>query len=57
MEQGGVILETARKNGNFEVVKQFADWMTAPTGREVLKRYGFFMPEDDREHGKEGEKK
>jgi molybdate transport system substrate-binding protein len=57
MEQGGVILETARKNGNLEVVKQFADWMTAPTGREVLKRYGFFMPEDDREHGKEGEKK
>ncbi len=57
MEQGGVILETARKNGNLEVVKQFADWMTAPTGREVLKRYGFFMPEDDREHGKEGQKK
>ena len=55
MEQGGVILETARKSGNFAAVKQFADWMTAPTGREVLKRYGFYMPEDGREYGKEGE--
>lgn len=54
MEQGGVILETARKNGNFEAVKQFADWITAPTGRAVLKRYGFYMPEDERKHGKEG---
>lgn len=53
MEQGAVILETARKNGNFEAVKQFADWVAAPTGREVLKRYGFYMPEDEREHGKE----
>jgi molybdate transport system substrate-binding protein len=57
MEQGGAILETARKSGHFEAVKQFADWMTAPTGREVLKRYGFYMPEDEHVHGKEGEKK
>jgi molybdate transport system substrate-binding protein len=57
MEQGGVILETARKNGNFEAVKQFADWMTSSTGREILKRYGFSMLEDELEHGKEGEKK
>ena len=53
MEQGAVILETARKNGNFEAVKQFADWVAAPAGRAVLKRYGFYMPEDEREHGKE----
>lgn len=57
MEQGGVILETARKNGNFEAAKQFADWMTGPTGREVLKRYGFYMPEDKHANGTEGEKK
>jgi len=53
MEQGAVILETARKNGNFEAVKQFADWVAAPVGRAVLKRYGFYMPEDEHEHGKE----
>ncbi len=53
MEQGAVILKTAKKNGNFETVKQFADWVAAPAGREVLKRYGFYMPEDEREHGKE----
>jgi molybdate transport system substrate-binding protein len=57
MEQGAVILKTARKNGNFEAVKQFADWITAPSGRAVLKRYGFFMPEEEGEHGKEEEKK
>jgi molybdate transport system substrate-binding protein len=54
MEQGAVILETARKNGNFEAVKQFADWVAAPVGRAVLKRYGFYMPEDEHEHGEEG---
>jgi molybdate transport system substrate-binding protein len=53
MEQGAVILETAKKNGNFEAVKQFADWVAAPSGRAVLKRYGFYMPEDEHEHGKE----
>lgn len=56
MEQGGVILETARKNGNYEAVKQFADWVTAPTGRAVLKRYGFYMPEEEHEHAVEGGK-
>lgn len=53
MEQGAVILETAKKNGNFETVKQFADWVAAPAGRAVLKRYGFYMPEDEHEHGEE----
>ncbi|MDC8447997.1 MAG: molybdate ABC transporter substrate-binding protein [Nitrospira sp.] len=52
MEQGAVILETARKNGSFETVKQFADWVTAPPGRAVLKRYGFYMPEEEHSHGK-----
>jgi molybdate transport system substrate-binding protein len=51
MEQGAVILKTAKKNGNFEIVKQFADWVAAPAGRAVLKRYGFYMPEDEHEHG------
>jgi molybdate transport system substrate-binding protein len=53
MEQGGAILETARKNGSYEAVKQFAEWITAPEGRAVLKRYGFYMPEEERQHGKD----
>lgn len=52
MEQGAVILETARKNGSFDAVKQFADWVSAPAGRAVLKRYGFYMPEEEHVHGK-----
>lgn len=59
MEQGAVILETARKKGNFEAAKQFADWVRASSGRAVLKRYGFYLPEEKREgeHGKEEGKK
>jgi molybdate transport system substrate-binding protein len=52
MVQGGVILETARKNGSYDAVKQFVDWVTAPAGRAVLKRYGFSLPEERHDHGK-----
>ncbi|CUQ68156.1 molybdate ABC transporter substrate-binding protein [Candidatus Nitrospira inopinata] len=52
MEQGAVILETAKKNGSFDAVKQFADWVSTPAGRAVLKRYGFYMPEEAHTHGK-----
>ncbi|MCS6897396.1 MAG: molybdate ABC transporter substrate-binding protein [Nitrospira sp.] len=53
LEQGAVILETARKNGTFDAVKQFVDWVTAPPGQAILKRYGFSMPGQERFPGKE----
>lgn len=53
IEQGGVILNTAKKNGSYEAVKQFRDRILAPEGRAVLKKYGFFMPEEQKEHGQD----
>ncbi len=46
MLQGAVILKGARKRGNLQAARQFADWITAPQGREVLQAYGFYMPDE-----------
>ncbi len=43
MDQGGVILPWARDP---EFTRAFRDFVLGEHGRAVLKRYGFFMPED-----------
>jgi molybdate transport system substrate-binding protein len=41
MEQGGAILKQAR---DVELAKQFRDYLLGTEGKELLKRYGFFLP-------------
>ena len=38
MEQGGVILKDSR------AAREFRNWLLAPSGRALLKQYGFFLP-------------
>ncbi len=42
MEQGGIILKSAK---NLETARAFRDFTLGDHGREVLKRYGFYLPE------------
>ena len=42
MEQGGIILKAAK---NLEVARAFRNFVLGDHGREVLKNYGFFLPE------------
>ena len=42
MEQGGIILKSSK---NLETARAFRDFVLGDHGREVLKRYGFYLPE------------
>ena len=42
MEQGGIILKSTK---NLETARAFRDFTLGDHGREVLKRYGFYLPE------------
>jgi molybdenum ABC transporter molybdate-binding protein len=42
MEQGGIILKSSK---NLETARAFRDFVLGDQGREVLKRYGFYLPE------------
>jgi molybdate transport system substrate-binding protein len=42
LEQGGIILKAAK---NLGVARAFRDFLMGDHGREVLKKYGFFIPE------------
>jgi molybdate transport system substrate-binding protein len=42
MEQGGIILKAAK---NLETARGFRDFILGEHGREVLKHYGFYLPE------------
>ena len=42
MEQGGVLLKSTK---NLKTARAFRDFILGDHGREVLKRYGFFLPE------------
>jgi molybdate transport system substrate-binding protein len=42
MEQGGIILKWAK---DMDAARSFRDFVLGPHGRDVLKRYGFFLPE------------
>ncbi len=42
MEQGGIILKSSK---NLETARAFRDFVLGDRGREVLKRYGFYLPE------------
>jgi molybdate transport system substrate-binding protein len=42
MDQGGLILKSTK---NLEATRSFRDFVLGDHGREVLKRYGFFLPE------------
>jgi molybdate transport system substrate-binding protein len=42
MEQGGIILNSAK---NLETARAFRDFVLGDNGREVLKHYGFYLPE------------
>jgi len=44
IEQGAVILKAAQAKGNFEAVQSFYDWIKAPGGQGILRRYGFVLP-------------
>jgi molybdate transport system substrate-binding protein len=41
MEQGGAILKRAQ---DVELAKRFRDYLLGPQGKELLARYGFFLP-------------
>lgn len=43
IEQGGVILRWARDR---EATRRFHAFLVGPTGKEILKRYGFSVPEE-----------
>jgi molybdate transport system substrate-binding protein len=43
IEQGGVVLEWARDPASALALREFA---LAPEGRDILRRYGFFLPGD-----------
>jgi ABC-type molybdate transport system substrate-binding protein len=42
MEQGGIILNWTK---DVTAARTFRDFVLSEHGREVLKRYGFFLPE------------
>jgi molybdate transport system substrate-binding protein len=42
MEQGGIIVNWTKEPG---AARAFRDFVLGTPGREVLKRYGFFLPE------------
>jgi len=42
MEQGGIILKSTK---NLETARAFRDFVLGDHGREVLKHYGFYLPE------------
>ena len=42
MEQGGIILKSTK---NLETARAFRDFVLGEHGREVLKLYGFSLPE------------
>ena len=42
MEQGGIVLKSSK---NLETARAFRDFVLGARGREVLKRYGFYLPE------------
>jgi molybdate transport system substrate-binding protein len=42
MEQGGIILKSAK---DLETARAFRDFVLGDHGREVLKHYGFYLPE------------
>ena len=42
MEQGGIILKSSK---NLETARAFRDFVLGDHGREVLKNYGFYLPE------------
>ena len=42
IEQGGIILKSSR---NLETARSFRDFVLGDHGREVLKHYGFYLPE------------
>src|SRR2546426_2790251 len=46
MDQGMAILKQARKAGHYEAAKAFHDWITTGDSRAVLKKFGFFFPEN-----------
>ena len=46
MEQGMAILTQARKAGHYEAAKVFHDWIGTEDSRAILKKYGFFLPEN-----------
>jgi len=41
IEQGGVMLRWARHP---EAARELRDYVMGPTGKAVLRRYGFFLP-------------
>jgi len=43
MEQGGMIVKTTRQPA---LARSFRDFVLGARGREVLRRYGFFLPEE-----------
>jgi molybdate transport system substrate-binding protein len=43
MEQGGIILRWAK---HLEIVGAFRSFVLGPKGRQILKNYGFLLPED-----------
>jgi molybdate transport system substrate-binding protein len=42
MEQGGIILKSSK---NLEAARAFRDFVLGDHGRDVLKRFGFNLPE------------
>jgi molybdate transport system substrate-binding protein len=42
MEQGGIILKSSK---NLETARAFRDFVLGDQGREILKRFGFYLPE------------
>jgi len=45
MEQGAVILAQARRAGHLAAAREFLDTLRGATGRAILERYGFFVPD------------
>ncbi len=48
LEQGGLILARARKNGDLPAALAFREWFRSRQGRAVLDRYGFLLPKEGR---------
>ena len=46
IEQGMAILTQARKAGHYDAAKVFHDWIATEDSRAILKKYGFFLPEN-----------
>jgi len=48
MEQTMAILAQARKAGHYDAAKVFHDWIATEDSRAILKKFGFFLPENPR---------